>query len=128
MEDWFSPRSATRAVARLEPVVDGLCRVWRYLERRRPARPAERAVPPDYFELLLRFRRARGRLERAGARLADPRRGRVLLTARRAGRPVWLCWQAGDAAPHSWHERGEGWSSRRPIDADGPWEEPPRAR
>ena len=119
----FTPRSAREEIARIRRRVERLQRLHHGLEGRLPTgRLAERPVPPAYMAALGHYGRLRAAVERHGARLACVRSGRVVLPARRAGRPVWLIWTLGQGEPLYWCEWDEARRAGRPIDANGPWD------
>ncbi len=119
----FTPASARRAVEALRPSAERMCRLYRDLERRRPACVVpEQPVEPAYFALVWSLHAEIARIRRAGARVGDLRSGLVDFPARRAGRSVWLCWQVGEPTLQHWHETDAGFTGRRPVDEDGPWE------
>ncbi len=124
-QEWFTPISARQALARVRPITEALCEVYRELEARAPGSvTSDQIVDPAYFERLRRLHTALGRLERMGVVIKDLRRGLVDFPARREGRDVLLCWRVGEPRLSWWHEFEEGFGGRRPVDDDGPWEEP----
>ena len=121
---WFTPRTARQTLDALRPFAETLCRLYRKLERRRPARIlSDQPVDPAYFALISRLNSTLCEIHRRGAQVQDLRRGRLAFPARRAGRPVLLCWQVGEANLGFWREPGAGSAGRQPVDEDGPWEE-----
>lgn len=55
------------------------------------------------------------RIDALGITLRDIERGLIDFPALVAGRPVWLCWQLGEADVAFWHELETGFGSRRPL-------------
>jgi hypothetical protein len=120
----FTPASAERALATIRPVAERMCRVYRALEARRPARPrSDQPVDRTYFELLNELHIVLARLDACGVKIRDPRRGLVDFPARRAGRRVLLCWGVGEGAPRFWREIGTPFARRKPVVRDDAWEE-----
>jgi hypothetical protein len=121
---WFTPRTARQTLDALRPVAETLCRLYRKLESNRPARILpEQKVDPVYFALIWRLHSTLGEIHRCGAQVQDLRQGQLAFPARRAGRPVLLCWRVGEATLGFWQEPEAGLAGRRPVDEDGPWEE-----
>ena len=118
----FTPFGARRSLVRVRPLAEGLRRLWRELEQRRPPQiRGDQPVDPVYFAGLSRLREILARLQEAGVRVRDPRSARIEFPARRLGRPVWLCWHPDQPTVGSWCDPGDG-SPPRPIDEDGPWD------
>ena len=121
---WFTPRTARQTLDALRPVAETLCRLYRMLERSRPARILpDQPVDPAYFTLISRLHSTLSEIQRRGAQVKDLRRGQLDFPARRAGRRVLLCWQVGETTLRFWREPGAGFAGRQPVDEDGPWEE-----
>jgi len=120
----FTPVTARQALDGLRPLAETLCRLYRRLERARPARiVADQAVDPTYFLLVARLYAALTEIRRRGVWVDDLRAGRLVFPARRAGRRVMLSWQVGEPTLGFWRESGDAPGGRRPLDDDGPWEE-----
>jgi hypothetical protein len=123
MRRQFTPRTAREAVTRLRDATGRMCRLYRTMESLKPATfAAERPVAPDYFDLLNRLRLEIDTLRASGAEVKDVATGLLDFPARRDGRPVLLCWKFGEETIEFWHEAGDGFSGRRRVDEDGPWE------
>lgn len=123
MTTWFTPASARDEIERIRRRVERLSHLHRSLEGRLPPGGlGERPVPDDYFRALQQYARLCAAVERHGARVDCARRGRVVLPAQRAGRPVWLIWRLGQRAPLYWCEWSEKRPATRPIDSEGPWD------
>ena len=121
---WFTPATARRALARVRPLAESVQRLYGQLEARCPrAVASDQRVDPLYFSLVRGLATRIERLAREGVRLADPRVGLVDFPARRAGRPVYLCWKVGETSLEHWHEIDGGFAGRRPVDEDGPWDD-----
>jgi hypothetical protein len=120
----FTPDRARRALAVVRPATERLCRIFRRMERSRPARVlCDEPVRPDYFRLLRELDATVSLLDRAGVQVKDLRDGLIDFPARRKGRAVWLCWRVGEPTVAWWHETETGFAGRHPIDDGGPWEE-----
>ena len=55
------------------------------------------------------------RIDALGLILRDIEHGLVDFPALVAGRQVWLCWRAGEAAVDWWHDLDTGFDGRRPL-------------
>jgi hypothetical protein len=121
----FTPRSARECALELLPVARLMCRLVREMDSARDgAGGPEGPVAAGYFSLFEGFIAAAGRIEASGVRIKDPRAGVLDFPAVRDGRRVFLCWWVGEPTVDFWHETGGGVVERRPVDEDGPWEEP----
>jgi hypothetical protein len=124
----FTPRSARECAGGLLPVARVMCRLFREMDAARAgAGGPDEPVARGYFSLVEGFLSAVGRIEAAGVRVRDPRAGLLDFPALRDGRPVLLCWWIGEPSVSFWHEPEAGVGERRPVDDDGPWDEPPGA-
>jgi len=124
----FTPTTARSALERVRPAAERMCEVYRALERQRPsAVESDQAVDPKYFSLVQDLRGVLDLLDNIGVQVKDLKRGLVDFPARRAGRPVLLCWQVGEGGLGFWHDLHSGFAGRRPVDEDGPWEGEPEA-
>jgi hypothetical protein len=72
----------------------------------------------DLNRALTELHRAVGYLEELGCVLKDVDHGLVDFPAKRFGEEVWLCWRLGETRVSYWHGRREGFSGRKPLDAD----------
>ena len=123
-EGWFTPRTAREALGSLKTVAESMCRLYRELERNRPARILpEQPVDATYFSLVSRLHARLGQIRRLGVQVKDVRCGLLDFPARRDGRRVLLCWKVGEGSLGFWHEMDSGFAGRKPVDEDGPWEE-----
>ncbi|MBZ5640474.1 MAG: DUF2203 domain-containing protein [Acidobacteriia bacterium] len=103
-----------------------MCRLIREMDGARAgAGGPDEPVARGYFSLVGGFLAAVGRIEAAGVRIKDPRAGLLDFPALRNGRPVFLCWWIAEPSVAFWHEPEAGLVGRRPVDDEGPWEEPP---
>jgi len=93
--------------------------------------PEGAALSPDHEEELSQARAALERdLERLreledeltglGVEMKDYFTGLVDFPAQIDGRPVYLCWKAGEDAVTHWHELDAGFAGRRPLDPSPP--------
>ncbi len=57
-------------------------------------------------------------LEKLGVRVKDLDLGLLDFPGRREGLEVELCWHVGEDAVAYWHEVGQGYAGRKPIDWD----------
>ena len=56
-------------------------------------------------------------IDAIGVQVADLSEGLLAFPCKLEGSVVLLSWQLGEAGITSWHEEGEGYSDRRPVDA-----------
>jgi hypothetical protein len=128
MKRWFSPSSARRALRFVRPAVENIRLLYRELERSAPSRVVtDGPVSAEYYRRLRHLDAWLEALHAAGVCVRDPCRGQIEFPARRAGRPVWLCWCPGDRTLAWWHDGG-GFSRRRVLDEAGPWDPDPGDR
>ena len=120
----YSPSRARRALRFVRPAAERIRSLYHKLELRQPRRviPDQR-VEAAYFIVLRDLQAVVDRLAAEGVLVKDPKQGLIDFPARRAGRPVWLCWKLGEPSVSHWHELEAGYAGRRPIDEDGPWDE-----
>ena len=85
---------------------------------------SDERVDPAYFLLVEELHGALEGLDRLGVQVKDMRKGLFDFPSRRAGRPVLRCWQVGEETRGFWHDPDAGVDGRRPVDEDGPWDEP----
>jgi len=122
----FTPQSARECAGALFPVARLMCRLLREMDGARAgAGQPDGPVARGYFTLVEGFLAAVSRIEASGARVKNARTGLLDFPARRDGRQVFLCWWIGEPSIGFWHEPGAGLEDRRPVDEDGPWEDPP---
>ena len=120
----FTPHTARESLVAIRPTAESMCRLYRVMERRRPATlTADQPVNPAYFALVRQLTAALGELKDAGVQVKNPRTGLIDFPARREGRLVLLCWKVGESSLGFWHELEGGFTGRKPVDDDGPWSE-----
>jgi hypothetical protein len=123
----FSPEKANALIPVLAPIVEEL-----WLKRRelaikllecdpamrggRPDRLAERRAARRFPELKAEIVRLMNRIEAYGCVVKNIDLGLLDFPALRDGRPIYLCWKAGESALTSWHGTDEGFSQRKPLD------------
>jgi hypothetical protein len=57
-------------------------------------------------------------LEDMGCTMKDVEHGLVDFPAKRFGEEVWLCWRVGESKVMYWHGKQEGFTLRKPLEAD----------
>lgn len=120
----FTPMTARRELRRLKPAAERMCRLFRVLEQRRPARVlSDQLVDPAYFTLVQRLHAALQEINSHGVHVRDVQHGLLDFPARREGREVLLCWKVGEPSLEFWHETGAGFAGRQPLADDGRWDE-----
>jgi len=120
----FTPRTARQMLDELRPAAESMCRLYRLMARRQPRRIApDQRVDPVYFSLASRLQSTLERIRGRGVQIKDIQRGLLDFPARRAGREVLLCWKVGEPALAFWHDLDAGYTGRRPLDDDGPWDD-----
>ena len=124
----FTPVTARRALAQVQPLVEEMQRLYQALEEMGESPSPDRPVGGRYLQGVTALHATFRALRQQGIRVADARRGRVGFRALRAGRTVWLCWQVGEPGLAFWRESPQPGALRMPLDDDGPWEEPERTR
>lgn len=119
----FTPATARRTLPRVGPAAERLRALYEALERSgRPSPRPDSPVDPVSFRLVRAIDETLSTISRHGVLVADVRRGRLDFPARRAGRPVLLCWEVGERGLDGWREPGAAAGTRHPVDEDGPWE------
>lgn len=130
----FTPRQVDRLIPRLERILgrlyvalaDLLATRREILRRGMPAEPDaldHGSLPPEHLELARRFveglRQATRHVHaivQLGGRVEDLDLGVVDFPARRGERPVVLCWRYGEKVVAYYHDAGEGYAQRCPLD------------
>lgn len=120
----FSPSSARRRLESIRASVERMAHLFTVMMRLHPRAVRDQPVDRRYFEMLRHLTRSMERVTCSGAQIKDPRVGLIDFPARREGRVVLLCWKLGEPDVGFWHEVEDGYAGRRPLDEDGPWEEP----
>jgi hypothetical protein len=122
----FSPEKANALIPVLSPILDELWTKRRELAiNLLEADPAVRGDRGDrtndrrqnrrFTELKAEIVRLINRLEAHGCVVKDLDLGLLDFPALREGRPIYLCWKAGEATLAHWHGTDEGFSERKPL-------------
>jgi hypothetical protein len=131
----FSPEKANALIPKVAPLVEELWRkrrdlairlletdpVMRGIERAphsRMATPRSPFTPGRFSEQKAEIVRIMNRIEAYGCIVKDIDLGLVDFPSMRDGRPVYLCWKAGEARVMHWHGMDEGYGSRRPLELE----------
>ena len=123
----FSPEKANALIPILSPLLDELWTKRRELAIRllesdpalranRPAETHDRRVSRKFTELKAEIVRLINRIEAHGCVVKDLDLGLLDFPALRDGRPVYLCWKAGESALTHWHGTDESFVDRKPLD------------
>jgi len=123
----FSPEKANALIPILSPLLDELWTKRRELAIRllesdpalRASRPAEthdRRVSRKFTELKAEIVRLINRIEAHGCVVKDLDLGLLDFPALRDGRPIYLCWKAGESHLTHWHGTNESFVDRKPLD------------
>jgi hypothetical protein len=123
----FSPEKANALIPVLAPLIEELWAKRRELAIKllendpalRAARrgTGERARSPRRFtELKAEIVRLINRIEAHGCVVKDLDLGLLDFPAVRDGRPIYLCWKAGEAHIIHWHGTDESFRDRKPLD------------
>ena len=123
----FSPEKANALIPILSPLLDELWTKRRELAIRllesdpalRASRPAEkhdRRVSRKFTELKAEIVRLINRIEAHGCVVKDLDLGLLDFPALRDGRPIYLCWKAGESHLTHWHGTDESFVDRKPLD------------
>lgn len=123
----FSPEKANALIPVLAPLIEELWAKRRELAikllendpalraKRQPG--VERARSPRRFtELKAEIVRLINRIESHGCVVKDLDLGLLDFPAVREGRPIYLCWKAGEAHIMHWHATDESFADRKPLD------------
>lgn len=124
----FSPEKANALIPVLEPILEEL-----WLKRRelaiklleidpavrgdRPERQFDRRSARRFTDLKAEIVRLINRIEAYGCVVKDIDLGLLDFPALREGRPIYLCWKAGETTLSHWHGTDEGFRSRKPLEA-----------
>lgn len=126
----FSPEKANALIPVLTPLVEELFSKRRELAikllendpgllaaRGRPSGTPVGSKPSQrkFAELKAEIVRIVERIEAHGCIMKDLDLGLLDFPAVRAGRPVYLCWKAGETRVGFWHAMDEGFGSREPL-------------
>jgi len=123
----FSPEKANALIPILSPLLDELWTKRRELAIRllesdpalranRPSETHDRRVSRKFTELKAEIVRLINRIEAHGCVVKDLDLGLLDFPALRDGRPVYLCWKAGESALTHWHGTDESFVDRKPLD------------
>jgi len=123
----FSPEKANALIPVLAPILEEL-----WLKRRelaigmleadpamragRPERPHDRRAARRFTELNAEIVRLMNRIEAYGCVVKNIDLGLLDFPALREGRPIYLCWKAGETALTCWHGTDEGFAQRKPLE------------
>jgi hypothetical protein len=123
----FSPEKANALIPVLAPIVEEL-----WLKRRELAikllefdpalrggrleRPSDRRSARRFTELKAEIVRLMNRIEAYGCVVKNLDLGLLDFPALRDGRPIYLCWKAGESTLGHWHGTDEGFANRKPLD------------
>jgi hypothetical protein len=123
----FSPEKANALIPVLSPLLEEL-----WLKRRelaikllevdpavrgsRPERLHDRRSARRFTELKAEIVRLINRIEAYGCVVKSIDLGLLDFPALRDGRPIYLCWKAGEGTLSHWHGTDEGFSERKPLD------------
>jgi hypothetical protein len=123
----FSPEKANALIPVLSPLLEEL-----WLKRRelaikllefdpavrgsRPERLHDRRSARRFTELKAEIVRLINRIEAYGCVVKSIDLGLLDFPALRDGRPIYLCWKAGETTLRHWHGTDEGFSERKPLD------------
>ena len=121
----FSPERANALIPVLTPLVEQLWAKRRELAIRLlesdPALRAARSVPARrparrFTDLKAEVVHLINRIEAYGCVVKDIDLGLLDFPSIRDGRPVYLCWKAGEAELLHWHGTDESFVERKPLD------------
>ncbi len=122
----FSPERANALIPVLTPLVEQLWEKRRALAIRLlesdPALRGTRSAPVrpparGFTDLKAEVVHLINRIEAYGCVVKDIDLGLLDFPAVREGRPVYLCWKAGESQLMHWHGTDESFLERKPLDA-----------
>ncbi|HXF35102.1 MAG TPA: DUF2203 domain-containing protein [Candidatus Acidoferrales bacterium] len=124
----FSPEKANALIPVLAPLIEELWAKRRelaikLLENDPALRTSHHAAtdrprsPRRFTELKAEIVRLINRIESHGCVVKDLDLGLLDFPAVREGRPIYLCWKAGEAHIMHWHGTDESFVDRKPLDA-----------
>jgi len=129
----FSPEKANALIPKVAPLIEELWSRRRDLAIKllendpalrgspqtmahpRMAMPRSPFVPGRFGEQKAEIVRLIDRIEAYGCILKDLDLGLLDFPSMREGRPIYLCWKAGEAALSHWHGIDEGFADRKRI-------------
>jgi hypothetical protein len=123
----FSAEKANALIPTIAPIVDelwakrrelaiGLLETDPALRAGRDEHTHDRRYARRFTELKADIVRLINRIEAHGCVVKDLDLGLLDFPALRDGRPIYLCWKAGEPALTHWHGTNEGFASRKPLD------------
>jgi len=126
---FFSPEKANALIPLLTPLIDDLWRMRRELAiklleadpalrkagRAGTAASERRSERGRCSELKAEIVRTISRIEAYGCVLKDIDLGLIDFPALRNGRPVFLCWKAGEGTVQHWHGTDENFTGRKTL-------------
>lgn len=128
----FSPEKANALIPKVTPLVEELWAKRRELAiklleadpglHERQNRESRLAgvrspfAPRKFSELKAEIVRLINRIEGFGCIVKDMDLGLLDFPALREGRPIYLCWKAGEPAIAHWHAADESFADRKPLD------------
>ncbi|GAC1425671.1 MAG: DUF2203 family protein [Candidatus Velthaea sp.] len=123
----FSPEKANALIPVLSPILDELWTKRRELAIKlletdpalragRPEQVADRRQTRRFTDLKAEIVRLINRIEAHGCVVKDLDLGLLDFPALRDGKPIYLCWKAGETNLAHWHGTDEGFSDRKPLE------------
>lgn len=123
----FSAEKANALIPVLTPLVEelwdkrralaiGLLETDPALQATRPSRTHDRRSARRFTELKADVVRLINRIEAYGCVVKDLDLGLLDFPALRDGRPIYLCWKAGESTLAHWHGTDESFPDRKPLD------------
>lgn len=122
----FTPEEANALLGELRPLIDRMRRSYSTLHaaRARLSDLAEKAVLGGGSRMPADLMRAGEHLEtcvlaiqRHGVVIKDLSSGLIDFPSEREGKPVFLCWKAGEPAVGFWHDVEGGFTGRQPLES-----------
>lgn len=128
----FSPEKANALIPKVAPLVEELWRKRRDLAIRllesdpvmrgieqaqhsRMATPRSPFTPGRFSEQKAEIVRIMNRIEAYGCIVKDIDLGLLDFPSMKGGRPIYLCWKAGEVRIEHWHGMDEGFPDRKPL-------------
>ena len=118
---YFTVEEANRAVPLVSRVVEDIMQSYRYAvdTRHQIEQPIstelEEKLRDEYEQAMDRLNTLIDELQHVGVELKDFEKGLVDFPAVHQNREINLCWHAGEATVHAWHEMDEGFAGRRDV-------------
>lgn len=121
---FFTVEQANRALVYVRRIVRDVQRAYRDALAVQHEVGAEAETSPEiadrYEALMSRLAELHEELQAVGVELRDYELGLVDFPAVHEDREIWLCWQLGEPAVCAWHEQGDGFAGRQPIEPHTP--------